>query len=533
MKKKKLIFIIVSLVIGIFTIQACKTYYFRANYLDANKLLHETNNTGVKPFMKVHIKNGDVIILRDSWRLDTIKDLVSGEGIRYNFNRSIVHEGSISVPIDSVAIFETNDKLLNPESGRITALSILTGVDVLVGLICITNPKACFGSCPTFYMNETDNFHFADAEGFTNAISPSMEYSDIDALNNKQISGNNFSITMKNEALETHCVNDVKILAFPRKKDERIYQSPANDFYLCKNNYSVSKAKGSEGDITGLLKNDDRMERFSLSDETNLLSKEEIYLTFDDVKNNNELGLIINFRQTLMTTYLFYSAMGYMGDNVGDVFSKLETDNEMKGKFDATSKALGDIDVYNWNDQKNIWELIGGLSEAGPIAINRQIIPLKTITSGSSIKLKLVLNKGLWRIDYLALTNIKEKVTPIEISPVSILNKGKIDHYALSLINNPGKYLISMPGSEYKFNYILPEQNDDYELFLYSKGYYLEWMRVHWLKDKDLLKLKQMVINPKEYLKTQAAEYKHYETHMENEFWNSKIDTKIFSYYEN
>ena len=136
-------------------------------------------------------------------------------------------------------------------------------------------------------------------------------------------------------------------------------------------------------------------------------------------------------------------------------------------------------------------------------------------------------------MDYLALTNIKAKVKPVEIAPSSILNKGKIDHKALSSINRPNDYLISMPGSAYKFNFDLPQQNEDYELFLYSKGYYLEWMREHWIKDKDLLKLRQMVVHPKKYLKLEAKDYKRYEANMEQEFWNSKIDTKIFSYYEN
>ena len=58
-------------------------------------------------------------------------------------------------------------------------------------------------------------------------------------------------------------------------------------------------------------------------------------------------------------------------------------------------------------------------------------------------------------------------------------------------------------------------------------------MREHWIKDKDLLKLKQMVDYPKKYLKEEAKNYKRYEKIMEQEFWNSKVDTKTFSYYEN
>jgi hypothetical protein len=194
---------------------------------------------------------------------------------------------------------------------------------------------------------------------------------------------------------------------------------------------------------------------------------------------------------------------------------------------------LGNIDVYAWNEKENNWEFQEGLYETGPIAINRQILPLKNIASVPNIKLKLVINKGYWRIDYVSLTNIKEKVIPIEISPSSIFNKGKVDNSALASINNPDKYLISMPGSEFKFIFVLPKQSVDYELFLYSKGYYLEWMREHWIKDKNLFKLKQMIDSPLEYLRLQAKDYKDYETTMEKEFWNSRINTKHFSYYEN
>lgn len=531
---KKIIIYILTITTAIFGIQACKTYYFRSNYKDTNSLIHATNNIQTKPYLKAHLKNGDVCILRDSWIVDTVTNVLTGTGTKYNFNRIKISEGSISIPIDSVAIFETNKKIKNPEAGRIAALSILAGLDVIAGIICISNPKACFGSCPTFYINENDNFHYADAEGFSNAISPSLEYYDIDALDNKPLFQNTFSITMKNEALETHCVNDVKLLAYPRKKGERVYQSPTNDFYLCENNYTLTEASANEGDITTLLKNEDRQERFSFSDENNLSSKEEIFLTFNNVKNADKLGLVLNFRQTLMTTYFIYSAMGYMGDEVGDIFAKMEINKETKEKLKGgIKKELGNIDIYLWNAQKNDWELQNGVYETGPIAINRQFIPLQHLSSSSKIKLKLVMNKGLWRIDYVALTNIKDKVKPIEITPTNILNKGKVDNTALLEIKNPEKYLISMPGSEYKFNFTLPSADTDYELFLYSKGYYLEWMREHWLKDKDLLKLKQMVDNPKKYLMVEAKNYKRYETTMEHEFWNSKIDTKTFSYYEN
>ena len=90
-----------------------------------------------------------------------------------------------------------------------------------------------------------------------------------------------------------------------------------------------------------------------------------------------------------------------------------------------------------------------------------------------------------------------------------------------------------MPGSEFRFVFRLPDEHTDYELFVRSTGYYLEWMRGHWYADKDLPRLYDMLFRTKKYLRQEAPRYKCYERQMEQEFWNSKVDTKTFSYDEN
>lgn len=534
MNKKRISLIVLSLVLLIIGIQACNTYYFRSNYKDANALLHQTESLATKLFLKAHLKNGDIIIFRDSWMVDSAQQYVSGNGIRYDFNRTQIEEGPIQLSIDSVAIFETNSKIHKSENARITALSILAGIDLTIGMICITNPKACFGSCPTFYLNPEDNFHYADAEGFSNAITPSMEYSDIDALTIYSSKNNEFSITMKNEALETHCVRDVQVWAYPIQGNERVYHTRNHTFYLCENLYPIKRAEGPEGDVSHLLKYADNKERFSLANEKDLKSKAEIILNFEVDEEDEDLGLVLHFRQTLMTTYFIYSAMGYMGDEVGDIFAKMETNVETKSKLEMGLKGeLGDIDVFVWNEKENNWIKQGGFYETGPIAINKQFIPFQSSKDFKISKVKLAFNKGLWRLDYAALTKIKKEINPIQLKPKSIFNKGNLDSSALKKIQDPSQHLISMPGSEFQFNFLLPETDTKYELFLYSKGYYLEWMRESWIHDKDLWKLRQMIEQPQKYLKAEAKNYKEYEKTMEHEFWNSKIDTKNFSFYEN
>jgi hypothetical protein len=514
-------------------ILSCKAKSFRNNYNNLNQLLHDENSLKHRHFLKAHLKNGDICVFNENWKIDSIQSSIYGKGNYFDFNRKKIKEGDLTIPIDSVVIYETNKNLKNKELGRITALSILTGLNTYFGFYCYNNPKACFGSCPTFYLNENDDFHYADAEGFSNAISPSLEYFDIDALNNHFFIDSSFSIKMKNEALETHCIKDIKLYAYPLSYIERVYHTSNDNFYLCENNYEIKNATGEEGDITSLLNQNDRIERFSLADDKNLSSKEEVFFSFENINDSKNLGLIINFRQSLMTTFFIYNGISYMGNNVSDFFAKIETNKYLKSKLDAgLKKELGNIDLYFWNEETLNWEFINGVYETGPIAINRQLIPINKNIQQKNIQFKLVMNKGLWRIDLLSLTNIKNEINPIELLPVSVKNKEENDPEALNQIVSQSEYLISMPGSEYKIFFDLPIKNSNYELFLYSKGYYIEWMRTEWLKDKNLLKLKQMIDNPKKYLKVETKPYKNFEEKMEEIFWNSKINTKSFSYYE-
>lgn len=521
-----------ALVGALVLLYACQTHFFRHNYKETNKLLHETGNLKEKPFLKAHMHNGDVFIFRNTWQVDSLENTVIGWGEHYDFNRTQLRKGSLEVAVDSVAIFETNLKLKNTQAGNITAVTVLMAANLALTAYCAANPKACFGSCPTFYVNEGDNFHYADAEGFSNAIAPSLEYGDVDALNAHQAPKGNFSLTLKNEALETHCLNKVELWAYPIQEGERVYQTRKNKFFLCESEYEPISAIGPEGDIASLLAKADRKERFSLSDKQNLSSKEEIILEFKDVPRSKDLGLLVHFRQTLMTTYFIYSAMGYMGDEVGDVFARLEREKTAKSKLDKGLKSvLGELEIHVWNEKDQSWELQGAFYETGPIAINRQLLALQNKTHNGQLKVKLLINKGLWRIDYVGLTQILKPVEPKAYLPCEVLSNETPQKRAYDALHDSGQYFTTFPGERYTLNFELPNSKLHYEMFLNAQGYYLEWMREDWIKDKDLFKLWQMFERPATYLKDEASAYKEYEKTMEQQFWSSKIETpNVFDY---
>jgi hypothetical protein len=87
--------------------------------------------------------------------------------------------------------------------------------------VCAANPKTCFGSCPTFYVSDGKHA-MLQAEGFSSSIAPSLEARDVDALYRVHPSGREFIVTMKNEALETHFVRRVRLLAAKRPVGGRV-----------------------------------------------------------------------------------------------------------------------------------------------------------------------------------------------------------------------------------------------------------------------------------------------------------------------
>ena len=504
---------------------ACySTHYISPDFRKQFASLEDAFKDTSRSVLKAHLKNGSLAVFTGDMRVDSSQSVLSGNGIFYDFNREVFKQGLIELQVKNVALFETNKKINSLDEGRIAGMTVLTVIDGIGAILCLTNPKACFGSCPTFYIEGNNNLMAVNAEGFSSSITPAFEMHDIDALNNLPVTKNDYWITMKNEAWETHSVNTVKLLAVPKNKNESVFHSVNDEFYTCNKIVPVEEAVSPEGNCTAALKNIDSDERFSVTDSNWLNTKENIDLVF---KNTcfGKRGLILNFRQTLLTTFLLYTAYGYMGDEAAEFLAQIETNNIVRNKMRNRLDLLGGIEIYLWNEEKRNWKYQGMFHEIGPIAKNLQILAFDNdVKNQGDTKVRLRLTKGLWRLDYAALASLNGKVQPCELLPQKILSKGKEDKHALELLRaDDDEYLVSMPGSEYRLNYILPEAANDYALFLYSKGYYLEWIRDEWLRHKNPDALRKMMMNDKTTWSMLAREFKSVESSMEATFWSSNV----------
>ena len=461
------------------------------------------------PILKIHMKNGDVYVLH-AWKIDDAARLVSGRGDHLGADRATVASGDWSVRFDDVALYETNTIITSP---TVAAIAIMSVVTIAIGAACIANPKACFGSCPTFYAPGDGGRSTLQAEGFSDAISPALESHDIDALWRTHATGGPLTLTMTNEAYETHVVKQADLLVAPRPPGGRVL-SDGEQLWAATAIVAPVRCAAPEGDCLRAVAAVDGAERTSLTDEHDLATRETIELDFPAVPGR--AGLVVGARQSLVTTFLLYQGLAYLGTKAGDWLAALERGDLVARAGGRTLQRLvGGIEVQVMRDGD--WQTVGEAYETGPLATDVHLLVLPAGVAGERLRLRLPM--GGWRIDYLGLAQLAGTVVPERIHPRTV--HGTLGaEFAGGRTAATGFPIVTLPGDAYELEYDIPA--GDRELFLDSRGYYLEWMRQEWLHETAPLSALKMLVMPGQALRDLAPAFKRTEAHAEELFWRSR-----------
>jgi len=471
--------------------------------------------------IKVHMRDGSLYVL-DSLITYANVDTIYGFGFYYDqyrdlmgssfYNQSNPSDIPFKISLANVALVEVNE--VRGIAGRALTMALVGVPSVILSIYCISNPKACFGSCPTFYSyNGIDTSLMA--EGFSSSILRAYEKDDVDMLYHARTENNQFHLRMKNEALETHVIRYTNLLVLPRTGSDRIFSNGRGDFFRSSIVLSPRFCQASEGSCLKAVQEMDNMERYSLADSDNLAEREIIEVNFENIPGK-DLGLVVGCRQSLLTTWLFYQSLSYLGNSAGYFAARIESgDRSLQRKVDRVWDVLGGIEILMENGDGK-WEKVGQEGEMGPLASDVHLIKLPG-TNEKEVRLKLRLTKGLWRLNYLALASLDEEIEPFQVEPSIVKSPLKVN---ISL--NPDNPLVTLPGDEYDIYFNLPEGNDNYEIFLKTKGYYLEWMRDTWIAEENLKKAALLFGFPGLFMKIIAKDFKEVEPSMEDSFWNSR-----------
>ena len=468
------------------------------------------------PYLKAHLRSGAVYILH-SWRVESASGEIQGTGRLLSPDRTVLDSGAFSFSADSVALYETN---VLAKSGSSTALTVMAGVTAAVAGICIASPKTCFGSCPTFYFAEGSDSTL-QAEGFSASIAPALEATDVDALVRAHPAGRRFTLRMTNEALETHVVRYAHLLAAPRPVGGRVFVTPDGVFRQSGPVIAPVSCDAPEGNCIEPMQALDGHERTSLADSIDLATRETIHLEFPAVARG-ELGIVVTSRQSLMTTYLIYQELAWLGSRATDALAGLgrsaATTDPRRPTFRTT---LGRIEVLTPGPD-DAWNLAGSTGETGPLASDTKVIPIPRLPEGSPVRIRLRLTKGLWRIDQVGIVALGAPIEPARLLPAAVRRDGRPDQDARARLTDTVRALVTRPGDRYEIEYRLPAAPERLELFLEVRGYYLEWMRREWIAEENPMQAARLLLDPAGALRELAAGYKRVEPGMEVIFWNSR-----------
>ncbi|MCC6349416.1 MAG: hypothetical protein IT347_07485 [Candidatus Eisenbacteria bacterium] len=464
--------------------------------------------------LAAHLRDGGVVLF-SSWSVDDSIRTVAGTGRRLDPDRRPVAGESHVVSLDSVALFESRR---TDVPAALAPITLVTAASISLSVYCLWNPKACFGSCPTFYAHVGDRQTLV-AEGFSASVAPALEYDDLDALDLVHVNGPRFTLTMTNEALETHVVRRADLLLVPRAGDERVVADESGTLWATRDWLAPDAARDEAGDCRDALAARDAGERTSLADSTDLASSEFVTLSFARAPPGDR-ALVIVARQSLLSTYVFYQTLAWMGRSAGRWLASLASaDTSLTRRIEGPARALGPIEVQVLQDGR--WVAAGRFHETGPLAWDSRLVPLPAGPAGP-LDVRLRLTRGMWRMDQVALVTVAGRREVQRIRPAAVLRRGHPDPAALASLLTGTPPLVTSPGDTLAIEYEFPPGLLSAEAFLETRGYYLEWMREAWIAEENPERLAQLLLDPAGALRRMAPEYKRLEPEMERSFWGSR-----------
>jgi hypothetical protein len=493
-------------------LEACPTV--RVPELQDARAVPEVNPGGYP--LKVHLRSGGLLVLR-SWSDLPGDSGLAGAGLRYDVRRGAITTFDGRIARDSIALLETTrGQTAYPVGSFVLGVyTVLAGASTIV---CLADPKSCFGSCPTFYLDDQQDRPVA--EGFSGSVARALEATDVDYLAGAHATGQSFAVTMRNEALETHAVRSVRLLVARRPEGGSVVATGNGRMYAATEPTPPTRCESRDGDCTPLVARRDGREWFTRADSTDLGAADSIDLVFPAV--SGPPALVVTARQSLASTYVFYQSLAYAGSRAGELLAAVEREgtSAFSGAW-ALMRRLGSVQVL-LRAADGTWVPVGAFGEPGPIAADRQAVVLGSVAAGA-VRIRLLFARGAWRFDELGLVTLGSPVRPVALDPARVERDGATDTLALARLRDTARYLVTYPGDRYRIVFDLPGDGENLEFFLESTGYYYEWMRPEWLREENPAMLTLIAADPAAALRAMAPGYARIEPRFEELFWASRF----------
>jgi hypothetical protein len=433
--------------------------------------------------VKVHLRDGSIVLFRNGATVE--HDSISGDGERFTATLGSVGP-TRSVALDSVLGAEAFDRRVNGDRTVLYAAGTVLGAAATVALF-----KAIFGSCPTIY-TDSAGVPRLEAESFSYSITPMLEKRDVDRLSAQPDANGAITLEVRNEAMETHYIDQLQLLEVRRRADEDVFPASGGSPVAVRTPVAPTRITDRAGrDLRRVLARADEsvfstdsgtLARAAAVGAPAALREDWIDVSIPRPAGRDSVALLLRMRASLLTTVLFYDYMlerpgARALDWVARDMSRITTLAQMGRWYTATMGLR--VSIREGNEYRQI----ARLGDFGPIAW-RSVAVVVPATEGDSVQVRLSFLPDEWRIDQLAFAADVRRTTPRLLEPASVVTASGAPHSAAreALTRADERRLSTSPGDRMFVRFDVGRDTTPRTFLVAAQGYYSEWVRGSWLR---------------------------------------------------
>ncbi len=433
--------------------------------------------------IKAHLDDGSIALFRNGAMVGS--GGIRGRGMQYT--ATLDSAGGIdSISLDHVVGIEVVEREVN--AGRTLVYAPVSGIASTIAVAVIA--LALFGSCPTIYADSAGTAAL-QAESFSYSIAPLLAKRDVDRLNVTPDANGVIRLEVRNEALETHYIDQLELLETRHAANEIVVPAARGGLVAVKNLTSHFAADSRGRDVTRELAVEDGV-AFSSSDAVVSLAanstdaaEDFIEITVPRLAGRDSLALVLKARSSLLSTTIFYDHMlarhgSRALDWVGRDLSHITT---------VASVAKWYTDHFGLRvsvRDGDRWRQVVRLMDFGPTAWRdvAAIVPGLRDVQGDSVHLRLSFVADEYRIDRVATSFDVRRVEPkvIHVARVTGSDGERRDDVRDFLTSADDRRLVTNPGDRFYTHFDVGTAPAGTRTWLVAAdGYYVEWVRPSWI----------------------------------------------------
>jgi hypothetical protein len=434
--------------------------------------------------VKAHLVDGSTILFRDGVIVSKTSVRSRGKpGDRFDvrLNRAPTVQ---SVPLDSIVGMENFISRTN--TGMSTLLTVLANTGVVIGSALAA--VAIFGSCPTVYADSAGT-PVLQAEVFANRISPLFEARDIDLLSVRADSAGIVRLQVRNEALETHYINQFELLDVRHTRGERIVPDEHGRPLALDAFVAVASAHDRAGnDLRSTLASSDGVvfstATSTMTAVTEADARDYIDFTVKTPRDAENVAVVMHLRNSLLNTVLLYDFMlgapgarslDWLAHDMYRIGPVLQLGRWYRSNFGLRI-------LVKRGDK---YEEVERHPTYGPVAW-RDVATMVPVRGQDELQIRLTFVADEWRIDKLAVATRARRAESRVVGLTRVdAGEDSTSTAALRSMREPDeRYLQTSPGQKFTIAFDVGQAppGEARTFLLASQGYYTEWLRGSWIK---------------------------------------------------